>query len=171
MNSSSGGLTDSIRKLERAIDSSSSDLPDDVFLFLSRVTPLVNVDLLIQDDARRTLLTWRADEFYGPGWHVPGGIIRFQERAEERIRFVAHQELGAAVEFDAGPHRVLESIAVERRDRGHFISLLYRCRLTQAPDPRLEHRDGVPLPGQWRWHSSCPGELIQEQRLYADLLE
>ena len=170
MTSSSSGLTGTIQQLERAIDSSSGDLPNEVFLFLSRVTPLVNVDLLIQDASHRTLLTWRADEFYGPGWHVPGGIIRFQERAEERIRFVAHHELGAAVEFDASPHRMLESIAKERRDRGHFISLLYRCRLTQAPDRQLEHTVGSPLPGQWRWHSSCPSDLIAEQRFYADLM-
>src|SRR5438105_4861558 len=49
-------------------------LPPEVFLFLSRVTPLLNVDLLIQDDRGRTLLTWRDDEFFGAGWHVPGGI-------------------------------------------------------------------------------------------------
>ena len=29
-------------------------LPEDLFLFISRITPLVNVDLLIQDDAHRT---------------------------------------------------------------------------------------------------------------------
>lgn len=170
MTSLSGGLTDSIRQLERAIDSGSGDLPDDVFLFLSRVTPLVNVDLLIQDDNRRTLLTWRADEFYGPGWHVPGGIIRFQERAEDRIRLVARRELGASVEFDSTPHKVVESITRERRDRGHFISLLYRCRLTQAPDRQLEHLHGHRLPGQWQWHSSCPSDLIAEQRVYAGLM-
>lgn len=169
MTSSPAGLTESIRQLERVVESSRGDLPDDVFLFLSRVTPLVNVDLLIRDSDRCTLLTWRADEFYGPGWHVPGGIIRFQERAEDRIRLVAHQELGATVEFDASPHRVVESIARERHARGHFVSLLYRCRLTRAPDPRLQHRNGAPLPGQWRWHSACPRELIPEQRVYADL--
>src|SRR3954451_13793393 len=61
-------------------------LPEEFFLFLSRYTPIVNVDLLIQEaigeDRRRTLLTWRDDETYGAGWHVPGGIIRYKESAE-----------------------------------------------------------------------------------------
>ena len=145
-------------------------LPTPVFRLVSQLTPMLNVDLLIRDEAGRTLLTWRADEFYGPGWHVPGGIIRFQERAEDRIRLVAQQELGAVVEFDASPQRMVESITLGRRDRGHFVSLLYLCRLKQAPDRRLEHQAGSPLPGQWRWHSCCPDDLIPEQQLYADLM-
>jgi colanic acid biosynthesis protein WcaH len=163
-------LVSAIRQLESAIESSKDKLPDAVFLFLSRVTPLVNVDLLIHDNDRRTLLTWRDDEFYGPGWHVPGGIVRFQERTEDRIRLVALHELGASVEFDANPLKVLETIARERRDRGHFVSLIFRCRLTQGPDPRLEHLEGAPINGQWRWHTSSPKELIPEQRSYADFM-
>jgi colanic acid biosynthesis protein WcaH len=33
----------------------------------------------------RTLLTWRDDESFGAGWHVPGGIIRYKETAADRI--------------------------------------------------------------------------------------
>ena len=62
-----------IEALEAGQDDPRRGLPDDVFLFVSRIVPLVNVDLLIQDDRSRTLLTWRDDEFFGPGWHVPGG--------------------------------------------------------------------------------------------------
>jgi colanic acid biosynthesis protein WcaH len=42
-------------------------LPEELFLLFSRFMPLVNVDLLVQDERRGTLLTWREDEFYGPG--------------------------------------------------------------------------------------------------------
>ena len=55
---------------------------------LVELTPLVNVDLLIKDSGR-TLLTWRDDEFYGPGWHIPGGILGFKERALDRLAKVA----------------------------------------------------------------------------------
>ena len=60
---------------------------------------MINVDLLIRDDTDRTLLTWRHDAFYGPGWHVPGGIIRFKESAANRIAAVAQGELGTKVEL------------------------------------------------------------------------
>jgi colanic acid biosynthesis protein WcaH len=170
LTSQSGRLADSIQQLDACIQATPGGLPEDIFLFVSRVTPLVNVDLLIQDDDRRTLLTWRHDEFYGPGWHVPGGIIRFQEHADARIRVVASEELGATVSFVTAPIRVLESIAPAKQSRGHFISLLYPCRLTSGLDLRRQHVDGVPLPGQWQWHNSCPGNLIPEQRPYAALM-
>jgi colanic acid biosynthesis protein WcaH len=153
--------------IESQIKAEAPELPEDVFLFVSRITPLINVDLLIRDEAGRTLLTWRSDRFYGPGWHVPGGIIRYKETAAERIRIVAERELGATVEFDDSPIVVHESIDPVRRDRGHFISLLYRCRLTSKLDDHLKASGKVPLPNQWQWHVRCPENLIREQLSYA----
>jgi ADP-ribose pyrophosphatase YjhB (NUDIX family) len=159
-----------ICQLEEHIDPSVNDLPEELFLFVSRISPLVNVDLLIQDDDGRTLLTWRSDEFYGPGWHVPGGIVRFRETAANRIRAVAHSELGAAIEHDAAPVLVREDITAARRDRAHFVSLLYRCRLASNLDQHRQFDPKRPLPGQWLWHVNCPGNLIHEQLAYAALI-
>lgn len=164
---SSLGLAAAIRRIERLIDACPNGLPEEVFLFLSRTTPLVNVDLLIQDDRRRTLLTWRNDEHFGPGWHVPGGIIRFREAAADRIRAVAALELGANVTFEPAPIMVHESIDSGRRNRGHAVSLLYRCRLASDPDSHRQCGPGAPLAGQWRWHDRCPENLIPEQRAYS----
>jgi colanic acid biosynthesis protein WcaH len=141
-------------------------LPEDFFLFVSRYTPLINVDLLIQDEHGRTLLTWREDETYGAGWHVPGGIIRFQETAEERIRATAQRELGTDVEHDAEPMTIVQAIDRGRRERGHFISMLYRCRLAGPPDPGLAFCGGTPRREQWAWHQGCPPDLIPAQDEY-----
>ncbi len=70
-----------LAQLESAIGDPREGLPEDIFRFVTRIAPIVNVDLLMQDEAGRTLLTWRADEHFGAGWHVPGGIIRFEETA------------------------------------------------------------------------------------------
>ena len=151
--------------LEAAIGDPQRGLPEDVFLFVSRVTPLVNVDLLIQDEHSRTLLTWRDDEFFGPGWHVPGGIIRYKESVADRLHACAREELGADITPEAPPLLVSESIA-PRETRGHLISLLFRCRLASPPDD--ERRAGAsPAPGTWRWHDRCPPDLLPEQRHYA----
>jgi len=152
--------------LEARAASDRRDMPQDLFLLVSRLTPLVNVDLLIQDAENRTLLTWRADEFYGAGWHLPGGVIRFRETAGERVRAVARGELGAEVTFEPTPLWVAESIDRTREIRGHFISLLYRCALTTAPDAELEYRGGRPAPGQWQWHAACPPDLLPVHRIY-----
>jgi colanic acid biosynthesis protein WcaH len=156
-----------IRQIESHIDPQRKGLPEELFLFASRITPLVNVDLLIQDDAKRTLLTWRSDRFFGPGWHVPGGVIRHKERAADRIHAVAKLELGATVTFAEAPIAVAESIRPGARDRGHAVSLLYRCRLASPPDPGRRYTPDVPRPDQWLWHERCPENLIHEQRVYA----
>ena len=70
-----------IKFLENQIKNPSKGLPQEIFFFISRITPMINVDLLIKDEKGRTLLAWRDDEFY-KGWHIPGGIIRFKEKTE-----------------------------------------------------------------------------------------
>lgn len=140
-------------------------LPIPVFRLVSQLTPMINVDLLIRDDAGRTLLTWRADEFYGPGWHIPGGIIRFKENIATRIAKVADAELGCAVDFQAQPLAMHEIMAPHRDVRGHFISLLYLCTLRTAPAACL-HADGAPANGQWHWHNDCPADLIRVHDIY-----
>ena len=155
-----------ISTLESAVGDPHQGLPEEAFLFVSRVTPLVNVDLLIQDDDGRTLLTWRDDELCGSGWHVPGGIIRYKEMAADRIRACALGELGAEVTFESTPVLLYEAI-LDQRTRGHFISMLYRCRLLTLPDARREGRSNPPARGEWRWHHSCPHDFLTVQAPYA----
>jgi ADP-ribose pyrophosphatase YjhB (NUDIX family) len=161
-------LSDAIHFLDDLIGEPRNGLPEELFLFVSRVTPMINVDLLIQVD-HRTLLTWRNDEHHGAGWHVPGGIIRYKETAHHRVHEVARLELGASVEFEPDPLAVTESFGSER-NRGHFISLLYRCRLSSALDPRLQAITDPPEPGSWRWHTSAPADLLEVHNIYRRFL-
>jgi ADP-ribose pyrophosphatase YjhB (NUDIX family) len=155
-----------LQVLDAAIGDPRNGLPEEVFLFLSRTTPLPNVDLLIQDEQGRTLLTWRDDEVYGAGWHVPGGIIRFKERAADRIHAVAEQELGARIQFEPTPLGVFEGIS-ERKIRGHFIGLLYRCRLLSPPEEsRRAVSTNKACKGEWMWHNSAPANLLPDQEMY-----
>ena len=163
-------LTGAIHTLDELSGDPRRGLPEELFLFVSRVTPLVNVDLLIQDDEQRTLLTWRSDEHYGSGWHIPGGIIRYKESAHQRIHEVARTELGTSVIFEPAPIAVIESIAGER-NRGHFISLLYRCRLNTEPDPALRTITDPPDPGSWQWHRRSPPDLLEVHHIYKRFLE
>ena len=159
------GITKSIREIEQHISDASKGLPEDVFLFISRHTPLVNVDLLIKNKNNQTLLTWREDDFHSPGWHIPGGIIRYKEKASERIQVVAASELGCSVSFGDTPSAINE-IMVEENTRGHFVSLLYECILSSPLDEKLEYKSGQPEHGQWFWHDKCPDNLMQVQNIY-----
>ncbi len=144
-----------------------ADLSEEMFLLASRLTPLVNVDLLIQDRQGRTLLTWRDDAWFGPGWHIPGGIIRLGESAGARIQAVAQSELATTVTFVAEPVQVLQLFDPDKSDRSHHISLLYRCRLAGCLAESEQYQSGSPRPGQWAWHVDTPKDLLVEQHAYA----
>jgi ADP-ribose pyrophosphatase YjhB (NUDIX family) len=162
------GMTEAIAALQNHVYRN-GDLPEELFLFVSSITPLINVDLLVKDDNGRTLLTWRDDDYYGAGWHIPGGVIRYKEHARDRIQKVAEQELGCAVLADPVPMLIQEAFD-QRPERGHFISLLYKCRLAGEPAPGLRAID-VPAKGQWRWHDQVPPDLLPVHLPYARFIE
>lgn len=166
---SAARIRELVAELDGLFPDSRRGLPNELFYFVSRLTPLVNVDLLIRNERGEILLTWRHDQFY-KGWHIPGGIIRFKETAAERIQAVALSELGAAVEADASPCEVHEKRNCERDVRGHFISLLYATRLTSDLDASRKCVDMArPDNGQWAWHGSCPDLLLPNHASYRHL--
>jgi len=158
-------IKETINLLESLIKNPSDGLPEDIFLFISRITPLINVDLLIKNEKGQTLLTWRDDGYHGPGWHIPGGIIRYKEKTSDRINAVAKKELGSKVSFKKNPLAINEVIC-SRKTRGHFISLLYECKLINSLDENLKFKQEKLKPGQWAWHSKCPDNIISIHEMY-----
>jgi colanic acid biosynthesis protein WcaH len=164
-------IADAVAVINECLPDSKSGLPDDIFYLVSRLTPMINVDLLIVNERNEKLLTWREDQFYGPGWHIPGGIIRFKEFAETRISKVAELELGATVSWEQRPMVVREIMNPNRDIRGHFISMVYKCKLTGP----LRLEDEAPdtaqlLNGQWRWFASMPANMIRPHLQFEELI-
>lgn len=159
-----------VAALVEAVPDPSQGLPDSVFYYISRTTPLVNVDLLIKDERGRTLLSWRDELYTGRGWHVPGGIVRFKETFEARIKKVAETEIGAAVRFDPVPIALHQMIHRKRDVRGHFISLLYKCFMPGTFTPRNE---GLSMKdsGYLMWHDGCPADLLPIHETYRKYIE
>lgn len=164
-------LKNLIEKVGEFVPDAKKGLPQDIFYFISRLTPLINADLLIKNDKNQALLVWREDQFYR-GWHIAGGIIRFKEKISDRILAVAKNEFGAAVEFDPAPLAMHEKFATDRDIRGHFISLLYRCRLLSELNDTLKCVDPEnPKTGQWMWHDKCPDNLIHQHEVYRKFID
>ena len=157
-------VNEAIEFIEKQIPDPTKGLLEEVFLLVTRITPMINVDLLIKDENNRTLLSWRNDVFHQPGWHVPGGIIRYKETFETRIKKVAEIEIGTVVKFDPVPI-ALNQIILEQKNRGHFISLLYKCFVpsTFVPENKgLSENDA----GYLKWHKFCPDNLLKVQDIY-----
>lgn len=158
-------ISEAIAVLDRHVPNPSAGLPDELFYYISRMTPLVNVDLLIKDERERTLLAWRNDEWAGKGWHVPGGIVRFKETLESRLLKVAQSEIGIEVGFDPTPLALNQLIHPDREIRSHFISFLYKCFLPGAFAPRNEGLSPGDR-GFLLWHESCPENLLRYHEIY-----
>jgi colanic acid biosynthesis protein WcaH len=165
-----GNIVKLIEMLEACIQHPEKGLPEELFLFVSRITPLINVDLLIKNEQNHTLLTWRDDGHYPPGWHVPGGIVRYKETVTTRVKMVAINELGAEVKFNSVPMAINEIISGARKSRGHSVSLLYHCNLITQPDERLRCKGKSPNPNEWMWHVSCPSDIIPVHEIYRNFI-
>jgi len=161
-------INDAIAVLDNAVLDPTQGLPTEVFQFISRLTPLVNVDLLIKDQQNRTLLSWRDDEYAGKGWHIPGGIVRYKESFTDRINKTAEEEIGSPIKFNPTPIAFNE-IESKNTTRGHFISFLFNCYLeaNSTPlNPSLSSSD----PGYLAWHTTCPPNLIKSHMIYTNYL-
>ena len=159
-------INDCINIIEKKIIDPSIKLPENIFLFVSRITPLINVDLLIKNDLNQTLLTWRQPgQTYKEGWHVPGGIIRYKEKIKDRINAVAANELKCSVVFKKTPISI-NQLMLNQKNRGHFISLLFACKLTTKPDAKIHYVTGNPKIGEWSWHNVCPKNIIIPHKMY-----
>lgn len=165
-------LLQSIEVIDQSLSQNNGDLGEDLFELVSRCTPLINVDLLIKNDNGHILLTWRDDKFYGPGWHIPGGIIRHKETLSQRIHKVAESELQTTIIHKDAPSKVQELMNNQRETRGHFISLLYDCSLASNLPERNRFNPSNPKTDQWQWHSDMPENLIKVHKtLYSDLFD
>jgi|TARA_B110000259_G_C13953607_1_gene377798 ADP-ribose pyrophosphatase YjhB (NUDIX family) len=128
-----------IKYIESSVSNPSKGLSDDIFYFIGRMTPYTNVDLLIKCPKRGLLLTWRDDNYAGRGWHIPGGIVRFRETIKDRVLKVGLEELNLLVSDYKGPILTSEIIVKDQVERSHFISLLYRCVISDDQFDKLDN--------------------------------
>lgn len=151
-------------------------LGEELFLQISSLVPIVNVDLLVYNVNGQFLLTKRDDPHCGKGWHVPGGCIRFKETCEERIRKVAQKELGInQLSIEKEPIKVFEIIEHEHRpiknqnERAHFITLAYKCFVDESyviNNGNLAEEDA----GFIKWFDKLPDDLLKIQNCYREIL-
>jgi colanic acid biosynthesis protein WcaH len=164
-------FSDIIRILKSKVTFPEKGLPEEIFLWISSVTPMVNVDLLIKDNKGRVLLTWREKMYhFEAGWHIPGGVVRYKETMAQRIKKVAKIELGTEVKWKPKPLAIKEIIIPELSERAHFISFLFECKLIRPPAEELRYKGGTPKPGEWKWFSECPENLFEVHKIYKEFL-
>ena len=109
-------------------------------------------------------MSWRSDEYYGPGWHIPGGIIRFKENFIDRLNFVAKNELNLDHELEYSLISINQIMNPNRDIRGHFISMLF---LSYVKDIRINNKHIKEKEnGYLKWHKKIPNEIIKQHKRY-----
>lgn len=162
-------LTSLIQSLEGYIKNPEIGLPDEIFYLVGRLTPYVNIDLLIKIPNLGSVLTWRDDPHTGSGWHIPGGIVRFREDIQERVRKVANLELGVELESISGPIEINQIISGQK-ERSHFISLLFFAELNNHNIKNLlmQIRQN---PKNINIFKECPSNLLKWHKIYSHLIK
>ena len=159
-------IIESIQYLDSNIKDPKTGLPEAIFEFVSSVTPLINVDVIIRNyENNKTLMSWREDPYSGSGWHVPGSIIRFQEEVKDRLRRLLKEEIGTEQIHNLTLITITQMIIPENTIRGHFFSILYSCNTSD----RFIIDNGTKKEGDngyLKWHSSAPENIIKVHEVY-----
>ena len=129
------------------IDNPQNGLPLPVFESLCRLVPFVACELIIMNDKNQILLTWREDEFW-KGWHFPGGLMRYRESVDERVRKTALDEVGVGIES----YEFLGFEDCHNSLRGPVMSLLFICHIKE--DPKCG-----------KFFNSMPADIIESHKV------
>lgn len=158
-------LNSLLRQVKQYIEDPTIGLPEEIFLFATEITPMVNVDLLIRDNNGRILLAWRNDRYHGIGWHVPGGILRLKESLLDRVQKTALKEIGCYVMCENEPSEIIPIIIKKQTMRSHFITFIYECKLPDDFEIKNENKKEGET-GFLAWHSKFPDNMIDVHTFY-----
>ena len=142
-------------------------LPEDVFLMISALIPIANVDLFVMNDNEEILLVWRDDKYFGKGWSIPGGCMRFGETLEDRVHKTALSEIGQDVFIIEGPITAIDVIRGANfllkfpNMRGHNITIPFFCKLSNCIQPNKN----------LKWFSQIPKDILEVHLVYGDLFK
>ena len=154
-------LKTSIAEIESHINDPTNGLPDDVFYFIGRNTPFINVDLLISS-SRGVLLAWRDDIYAGVGWHIPGGIIRFRESIPHRIEAVFKNEVGGDLADTSVAFLGVNEVISSSKERSHFISLLYEVKLSDVQTKYISLKHNMEI-NNLHFFQEFPADFLEIQ--------
>lgn len=106
----------------------------ETFLKIVDSTPLVSIDLILEDQQGRILLGMRNNSPAKNYWFVPGGIIRKNERLSEAFKRVSSVELGFELSIsDATLYGVFEHLYEDnffgaQGINTHYVVLAYKVK-------------------------------------------
>ncbi len=151
-------------------------MPQELFLLISGLVPLANVDLLITDEEGRLLLARRHDPWYPDSWHIPGGCMHYGETFRHCIEETSQREIGTVVAWEEKPlavKNVIRGVDEEKafpRERGHNVAVLFRCRVPAGWQINNGGKRACD-DGYLAWFDKLPPDFMKIQHVYDDELD
>ncbi len=109
-----------------------------------KLTPLVSIDLIIEDKAGRILLGMRENEPAKGFWFVPGGRILKNERIANAFERIIKDELGLEISYDQAEfvgvfeHLYPTNFAKKEGFGTHYVVLAHRVKLISDAEPTAD---------------------------------
>lgn len=128
------------------IENPHNGLPQAVFDALCSVIPFIACEVIVMNKKGELLLTWREDQWW-QGWHFPGGLLRYRETVDHRIKKIAFDELGASITSC----KFLFPMNYTKSSRSGGISLVFLCKSSK--------------PIQGTFFKTMPNDIIPEHRV------
>lgn len=100
-----------------------------------KLTPLVSIDLIIEDKAGRILLGMRENEPAKGFWFVPGGRILKNERIANAFERIIKDELGLEISYDQAEfvgvfeHLYPTNFAKKEGFGTHYVVLAHKMKI------------------------------------------
>jgi colanic acid biosynthesis protein WcaH len=134
-------------------------LDDTTFRTVIDSSPLVSIDLLVENNQGEFLLGQRTNRPAQGDWFVPGGRIRKNESLANAFHRLTQEELGLVLSFaDAtlqGPydHFYQDSVYGDKIST-HYVAIAYKIKISAAIE-NLFNNEHLPLVqhGSYRWQS------------------
>jgi colanic acid biosynthesis protein WcaH len=114
-------------------------LPPTQWLEIVRHTPLISIDLIVQDIEGRILLGLRNNEPARGSWFVPGGVVKKNESLDDAFARITETEIGASFSRRTATFRGIfehlypENFAQAPEVTTHYVVLAYIVQTDQLP--------------------------------------
>jgi len=141
-------------------------LDADTFRKVVDATPLVSIDLIVEDHEGRVLLGQRVNRPALDYWFVPGGRIQKNESLDVAFVRLTWAELGCEFQrdqahFEGVYEHLYEDSVFGESPSTHYVVLAYRLKVhaTDLKLPEQQHSD-------YSWWS--PAELLASEQVHTN---
>ncbi|MDQ7042780.1 MAG: GDP-mannose mannosyl hydrolase [Sulfurimonas sp.] len=137
-------------------------LSKEIFSLVVQNTPLISIDLLVQNEKQEILLGKRVNEPASNFWFVPGGRIFKDESLDAAFTRTVQEELGLGMQrsealFDKTYEHFYENNVFSDAFSTHYIVLAHKIKIDTLPILNTQH-------SQYRWFDI--EELLSNERVH-----